>query len=114
MVQWRDAYSLADIATGCALGYLDLRLSRRVDWHGAHPNLVALADKLAGRPSFADTIPPAARGGYAAGDFRRSGKATPLAVVFECSCRLTRPRGAPQETRGSDGHDRCPNRTCGG
>ena len=53
-----DAYSLADIATGCALGYLDLRFPE-IDWRGAHPNLVALAEKLAGRPSFADTAPPA-------------------------------------------------------
>ena len=53
-----EAYSLADIATGCALGYLDLRFAE-IDWRGAHPNLVALAAKLAGRPSFADTAPPA-------------------------------------------------------
>jgi glutathione S-transferase len=53
-----EAYSLADIATGCALGYLDLRFPE-IDWRGAHPNLVALADKLGGRPSFADTVPPA-------------------------------------------------------
>ena len=52
-----EAYSLADIATGCALGYLDLRFPE-IDWRGAHPNLVALADKLRGRPSFADTVPP--------------------------------------------------------
>jgi glutathione S-transferase len=53
-----EAYSLADIATGCALSYLDLRFPE-IDWRGAHPNLVALADKLAARPSFADTVPPA-------------------------------------------------------
>src|SRR5215470_8953664 len=53
-----EAYSLADIATGCALGYLDLRFPE-IDWRGAHPNLVSLCDKLAGRPSFADTVPPA-------------------------------------------------------
>ena len=54
-----EGYSLADIATGCALGYLDLRFPE-IDWRGAHPNLVALAEKLAGRPSFADTAPPPA------------------------------------------------------
>jgi len=53
-----EAYSLADIATGCALGYLDLRFPE-IDWRGAHPNLVALAAKLAARASFADTVPPA-------------------------------------------------------
>jgi len=52
-----EAYSLADIATGCALGYLDLRFPE-IDWRGAHANLVALAEKLAARPSFADTVPP--------------------------------------------------------
>ena len=49
-----DAWSLADIATGCALGYLDLRHAD-VDWRGAYPNLARLADKLDKRPSFADT-----------------------------------------------------------
>jgi len=54
-----ESYSLADIAAGCALGYLDLRqpeLAWRVDYHP----LALLADKLALRPSFADTVPPAA------------------------------------------------------
>ena len=53
-----EAYSLADIATGCALGYLDLR-HPSIDWRGTYPNLVKLADKLAKRPSFAETVPPA-------------------------------------------------------
>jgi glutathione S-transferase len=53
-----EAYSLADIATGCALGYLDLR-HPGIDWRGAHPNLVRLSEKLAKRPSFAETVPPA-------------------------------------------------------
>src|ERR1700674_2195309 len=54
-----EAYSLADIATGCALAYLDLRHAA-IDWRGMYPNLVKLAEKLAKRPSFADTAPPAA------------------------------------------------------
>jgi glutathione S-transferase len=54
-----EGYSLADIATGCALGYLDLRFPA-IDWRATHPNLGKLAEKLALRPSFADTIPPAA------------------------------------------------------
>ena len=53
-----EAYSLADIATGCALAYLDLRHAA-VDWRSAYPNLVKLAEKLAKRPSFAETVPPA-------------------------------------------------------
>ncbi|NBD20428.1 glutathione S-transferase [Aquabacterium fontiphilum] len=52
-------YSLADIAVGCALGYLDFRFPQ-VTWRNDHPNLVKLADKLAQRPSFADTAPPQA------------------------------------------------------
>ena len=54
-----EGYSLADIATGCALGYLDLR-HPDVDWRTSYPNLVRLADKLAKRPSFHDTAPPPA------------------------------------------------------
>jgi glutathione S-transferase len=53
-----EAYSLADIATGCALGYLDLRHAA-IDWRSAYPNLVKLAEKLAKRASFAETVPPA-------------------------------------------------------
>ena len=53
-----EGYSLADIATGCALGYLDLR-HPDVDWRGPYPNLVKLAGKLGQRPSFHDTVPPA-------------------------------------------------------
>lgn len=53
-----EAYSLADIATGCALGYLDLR-HPDIDWRSAYPNLVRLGEKLARRPSFAETLPPA-------------------------------------------------------
>ena len=51
--------SLADIAVGCALGYLDFRFPH-LDWRGPHPNLAKLADKLATRASFIDTLPPAA------------------------------------------------------
>lgn len=48
---------LADIAVGCALGYLDFRFAH-IDWRGAHPNLAKLADKLNQRPSFVDSQPP--------------------------------------------------------
>ena len=54
-----EAYSLADIATGCALGYLDLR-HPDVEWRDAYPNLVKLTDKLGKRPSVLETAPPAA------------------------------------------------------
>lgn len=52
-------YTLADVAVGCALGWLSLRFPG-IDWRGAYPNLARLADKLAERPSFRDTAPPVA------------------------------------------------------
>jgi glutathione S-transferase len=53
-----NSMTLADIACGCMLGYLDLRLAE-IDWRAAHANLARLADKLATRASFVDTRPPA-------------------------------------------------------
>jgi glutathione S-transferase len=52
-------FTLADIAVGCALGYLDFRYPA-IDWRADHPNLHKLHDKLSARTSFADTLPPAA------------------------------------------------------
>lgn len=49
-------FSLADVGVGCALGYLDFRFPQ-IDWRAAHPNLLKLQEKLAQRPSFADTMP---------------------------------------------------------
>jgi glutathione S-transferase len=49
--------SLADIAVGCALGYVGFRFPQ-IDWRSAHPNLGRLAEKLDARPSFIDTLPP--------------------------------------------------------
>jgi glutathione S-transferase len=51
--------TLADIAVGCALGYIDFRFPQ-VEWRRHHLALARLADKLAQRPSFIDTAPPAA------------------------------------------------------
>jgi glutathione S-transferase len=48
--------SLADIAVGCTLGYLDFRFPD-VDWRTPYPNLAKLHEKLMQRPSFADTQP---------------------------------------------------------
>lgn len=48
--------SLADIAVGCALGYLDFRFPQ-VGWRNDHPSLVRLLEKLEQRPSFAETRP---------------------------------------------------------
>jgi glutathione S-transferase len=51
--------TLADIAAGCALGYLDFRFPA-IAWRERHANLARLAEKLAMRQSFIDTRPPAA------------------------------------------------------
>ncbi len=49
-------FTLADVAVGCALGYLDFRFPQ-IDWRAAHPNLQKLHDKLSARQSFIDTAP---------------------------------------------------------
>jgi glutathione S-transferase len=51
------AYTLADIAVGCTLGYLDFRFPQ-IDWRSQYPTLARLYEKLASRPSFVDTAPP--------------------------------------------------------
>lgn len=51
-----NSMTLADVACGCTLGYLELR-APGIDWHTAHPNLARLADKLATRASFKETVP---------------------------------------------------------
>ena len=48
--------TLADIATGCALGYLSFRFPE-IDWRATHPNLARLYDKLMQRPAFSETLP---------------------------------------------------------
>jgi glutathione S-transferase len=52
-------FSLADIAVGCALAYLEFRFPD-IAWRTDYPNVARLADKLALRQSFIDTVPPAA------------------------------------------------------
>jgi glutathione S-transferase len=49
-------FSLADIAVGCALGYLDFRFAS-TDWRTAHPSLDKLYERLSQRSSFSDTLP---------------------------------------------------------
>lgn len=51
-----NTFSLADIAVGCALGYLDLRFSD-INWRVQYGNLQRLDEKLQARPSFASTLP---------------------------------------------------------
>ena len=49
-------FSLADVAVGCTLGYLDFRFPD-IDWRTPHPNLDKLYAKLMQRASFQDTRP---------------------------------------------------------
>ena len=51
-----NSYTLADIAVGVCLGYLDFRFPQ-LGWRDSHPNLARLEAKLAERPSFNDTVP---------------------------------------------------------
>lgn len=53
-----NAFGIADIALGVALGYLDLRYTR--DWRGAYPRLTRWFSAINRRPSFTATAPPAA------------------------------------------------------
>lgn len=52
-----NSLTLADVAVGCALGYLDFRFPD-VKWREPYPNLARLYEKLAQRQSFVDTAPP--------------------------------------------------------
>jgi glutathione S-transferase len=58
--EWLTAsgFGLADIAAGCALGYLDLRFPE-FDWRSRHPALASYFARLDVRPSFAATRPEA-------------------------------------------------------
>jgi glutathione S-transferase len=51
--------SLADIAVGCALGYLDFRFPQ-IAWRERHTNLAKLSEKLFARAAFIDSAPPTA------------------------------------------------------
>ena len=51
-----NGYSLADVATGVCLGWLDFRYPKMA-WKADHTNLARHFGKLSERPSFADTVP---------------------------------------------------------
>lgn len=51
-------FTLADIAVGSCLGYLDFRFPE-IAWRDRYPALRVLDEKLATRPSFAHTLPEA-------------------------------------------------------
>ncbi len=54
-----ERFTLADIALGVCLGYLEFRFPE-IGWRADHPNLARHYDKLAARPSFIETAPPPA------------------------------------------------------
>lgn len=49
-------YTLADVAVGCALGWLAFRFPE-IDWRADYANLARLFDKLSERASFKDSVP---------------------------------------------------------
>ena len=51
-----NAFSLADIAVGCALGWLEFRFPE-IKWREEYENLSRLFDRLSERPSFMETKP---------------------------------------------------------
>jgi glutathione S-transferase len=54
-----DRYSLADIAVGCCMGWLDFRKPGGVDWKAKYPVAARHYEKLMERPAFAETVPVA-------------------------------------------------------
>lgn len=54
-----ETFSLADIALGCLLGYLDLRY-QDINWQQQYPNLARHYAALMKRASFMETAPPIA------------------------------------------------------
>jgi glutathione S-transferase len=51
-----ETFSLADIALGCMLGYVDLRF-KQLNWQDNYPNLAKHYGILIKRPSFKQTMP---------------------------------------------------------
>ena len=51
-----ETFSLADIAVGCMLGYVDLRF-KQLNWQDNYPNLAKHYSVLVKRPSFKQTMP---------------------------------------------------------
>ncbi|MGS0742624.1 glutathione S-transferase family protein [Glaciimonas sp. GG7] len=49
-------YTLADVAVGCALGWISFRFPE-IEWRESYPTLTKLFEKISERPSFKDTVP---------------------------------------------------------
>lgn len=52
-----DRYTLADIAVGACLGWVEFRKPGGIAWRGEYPNLARYYDRLMERPAFAETAP---------------------------------------------------------
>ena len=52
-----ERYTLADIALGCAIGWLDFRKPSEVDWRAEYAAIARHHDRLMERAAFADTTP---------------------------------------------------------
>jgi glutathione S-transferase len=52
-----DRYTLADIALGCCLGWVEFRKPGGIEWRGEYPNLERHYAKLMERSAFADSVP---------------------------------------------------------
>jgi glutathione S-transferase len=54
---WSQDLDLAHITAGCTLSYLDIRLSKQLDWRAGHPTLAVWHEAFAARPSMVSTQP---------------------------------------------------------
>ena len=54
---WPQDLDLAHITAGCALSYLDIRLSKQLDWRAGQPALAAWHEAFAARPSMVSSQP---------------------------------------------------------
>jgi glutathione S-transferase len=54
-----DRYSLADIAVGCCMGWLDFRKPGEVNWDAEYPGVERHYRKLMERAAFVETVPQA-------------------------------------------------------
>ncbi len=52
----RDAFGIADISAGSALGYFEVRFPE-LGWRATHPNLARYMNGLMTRSSFQTTVP---------------------------------------------------------
>src|SRR5438105_7888535 len=88
-----NGYSLADIAVGVCLGWLDFRYPK-MDWKKSHANLARAFAKLSERASFADTVPKEGPPSNAR-NARQSRRAERPRAFHLCADRRRAPRPLP-------------------